>query len=273
MRQRFGSAVELPPRSSPGAGRPFSARRDDPSRGGVHLTRVSTAFPWLVEFAAARAAHGSGSNRSSRAWKIASGWAAPATGGRPCHGTGRSGRPSTGAMTPLRDRAHLPPAPRHLRGLFRFKDATASRRWQARSSCCRTRWRSRSWSRSPRSPSPPIGSRLRHHAGLLGGEPLGESGELESVARRHAAYYRDLFERIEGDWEARPSDGFCGPTMHGGPTMCAWPWNGAFSATAMPRSESRLTAATIPLWMHLSSLYGAAAASSRPSIIFPWREP
>jgi predicted ATPase len=37
-------------------------------------------------------------------------------------------------------------------------------------------------------------------------ERLGESGEREAVARRHAEYYRNLFERAEGEAAARPAD-------------------------------------------------------------------
>ncbi|HYZ48157.1 MAG TPA: winged helix-turn-helix domain-containing protein, partial [Sphingomonas sp.] len=36
-------------------------------------------------------------------------------------------------------------------------------------------------------------------------EKLGESGEMAVVARRHAEYYRDLFERAETEWKTRPS--------------------------------------------------------------------
>src|SRR5262249_54193464 len=35
-------------------------------------------------------------------------------------------------------------------------------------------------------------------------EKLGESGELEAVAGRHAEYHRALFEPAEADWETRP---------------------------------------------------------------------
>jgi len=37
-------------------------------------------------------------------------------------------------------------------------------------------------------------------------ERLGESGEREGIALRHADYYRDLFERAEGESAARPTD-------------------------------------------------------------------
>ncbi len=36
-------------------------------------------------------------------------------------------------------------------------------------------------------------------------EKLSDSGELETIARRHAEYYRDLFERAETEWETRPT--------------------------------------------------------------------
>jgi predicted ATPase len=36
-------------------------------------------------------------------------------------------------------------------------------------------------------------------------EKLAQSGELDAVARRHAEFYRDLFERAETEWETRPS--------------------------------------------------------------------
>ncbi len=36
-------------------------------------------------------------------------------------------------------------------------------------------------------------------------EKLAESGELDRVARRHAEYYRDLFERAEAELETRPT--------------------------------------------------------------------
>ena len=37
-------------------------------------------------------------------------------------------------------------------------------------------------------------------------EKLGESGELDAVASRHADYFRDLFERAEAERETRPMD-------------------------------------------------------------------
>ena len=36
-------------------------------------------------------------------------------------------------------------------------------------------------------------------------EKLTANGEFEQMARRHLQYYRDLFERIETEWETRPT--------------------------------------------------------------------
>jgi predicted ATPase len=36
-------------------------------------------------------------------------------------------------------------------------------------------------------------------------EKLAQSGELDAVARRHAEFYRDVFERAETEWETRPT--------------------------------------------------------------------
>jgi predicted ATPase len=36
-------------------------------------------------------------------------------------------------------------------------------------------------------------------------EKLGDGGELKAIARRHAEYYRDLFDRAEAEWEAQPA--------------------------------------------------------------------
>ena len=36
-------------------------------------------------------------------------------------------------------------------------------------------------------------------------EKLAQNGELDAVARRHAEFYRDLFEQAETEWETRPT--------------------------------------------------------------------
>ena len=42
-------------------------------------------------------------------------------------------------------------------------------------------------------------------------EKLSESGEIEQVRALHAAYYRDLFERAETEWETRPTAEWLAP--------------------------------------------------------------
>jgi predicted ATPase len=46
------------------------------------------------------------------------------------------------------------------------------------------------------------GCSTRHACGL---DRLKEIGESELFARRHAGYFRDLFERAETEWETRPA--------------------------------------------------------------------
>src|SRR6202030_1835576 len=84
-------------------------------------------------------------------------------------------------------------------------------------------------------------------------EKLNESGEFEPVARRHAEYYRDLFERAEAQWEARPTvewlADYSRRTDH---VRAALDW--AFSPSGDASIAVALTAASVPLWMHLSLL-------------------
>ena len=79
-------------------------------------------------------------------------------------------------------------------------------------------------------------------------EKLIEGGERERTARRHAEYYRDLFERVEAEWEwlsdyARQLDNL----------RVALDW--AFSPDGDPSIGVALTAAAIVLWLHLSLLH------------------
>ena len=84
-------------------------------------------------------------------------------------------------------------------------------------------------------------------------EKLDESGEQQQVARRHAEYYRDLFERAETESETRP-----GPEWLEGygwqidNLRAALDW--AFSSDGDPSTGVALTTAAIPLWIHLSLL-------------------
>jgi hypothetical protein len=84
-------------------------------------------------------------------------------------------------------------------------------------------------------------------------EKLSESGERDRLARRHAEFYRDLFERAETEWETRPTAewladyGWRLDHLRG-----ALHW--AFSPNDDPTIGVALTAAAVPLWMHLSLL-------------------
>ena len=82
-------------------------------------------------------------------------------------------------------------------------------------------------------------------------EKLGESGELEAVARRHAEYYRDLFERAETELEARPTaEWLADYGCQIDNLRAALDW--AFSPNGEASLGVALTAAAVPLWMQLS---------------------
>jgi predicted ATPase len=82
-------------------------------------------------------------------------------------------------------------------------------------------------------------------------EKLGQSGELDAVARRHAEFYRDLFERAETEWETRPTTEWLadyGWRLDNLRSALGW----AFSPNGDSMIGVALTAAAVPLWMHLS---------------------
>jgi predicted ATPase/DNA-binding winged helix-turn-helix (wHTH) protein len=82
-------------------------------------------------------------------------------------------------------------------------------------------------------------------------ERLGESGEREAVARRHAEYYRDLFERAETELETRSSPEWLADYRREIDNMrTALDW--AVSATGDAALGLALTVAAIPLWLQLS---------------------
>jgi predicted ATPase len=84
-------------------------------------------------------------------------------------------------------------------------------------------------------------------------EMLGASGEREPIARRHAAYYRQLFERAAaeapvraaGDWLAD-----CAQDIDNLRAALDW----AFSPGGEASTGVALTAAALPLWIRLSLL-------------------
>jgi predicted ATPase/DNA-binding winged helix-turn-helix (wHTH) protein len=84
-------------------------------------------------------------------------------------------------------------------------------------------------------------------------EKLDESGEREPLARRHAEYYRDVFERAELEWESRPSaEWLTDYAWRIDDVRAALGW--AFSPGGDASIGAALTAAAVPLWTHLSLL-------------------
>jgi predicted ATPase/DNA-binding winged helix-turn-helix (wHTH) protein len=82
-------------------------------------------------------------------------------------------------------------------------------------------------------------------------EKLSESGEIERVRALHAQYYRDLFERAETEWEARPTAEWLADYGRQIDNLrAALDW--AFSPGGDASISVALTAAAVPLWMHLS---------------------
>jgi len=84
-------------------------------------------------------------------------------------------------------------------------------------------------------------------------EKLAESGEREQLARRHAEYYRDLFEQSEAEWQARPGAEWLTdykPQINNLRAALEW----AFSPQGDASLGVALTTAAVPLWFQLSFL-------------------
>jgi len=82
-------------------------------------------------------------------------------------------------------------------------------------------------------------------------EKLDESGEREPLARRHAEYYRDIFEQADLEWESKPSaEWLADYAGHIDDVRAALDW--AFSPGGNASIGVTLTAAAVPLWAHLS---------------------
>jgi predicted ATPase len=84
-------------------------------------------------------------------------------------------------------------------------------------------------------------------------EKLDESGERERIARRHAEYYRDLFERAEREVPARPPGEWsadCALEIDNLRAALNW----AFSPDGDGAIGVVLTAAAVSLWQRLSLL-------------------
>jgi predicted ATPase/DNA-binding winged helix-turn-helix (wHTH) protein len=84
-------------------------------------------------------------------------------------------------------------------------------------------------------------------------EKLDESGEREQLSRLHAEHYRQLFERAEVEWERRPAAEWLADYGRQIDNLrAAFDW--AFSPGGDASVGVALTAAAVPLWMHLSLL-------------------
>jgi predicted ATPase/DNA-binding winged helix-turn-helix (wHTH) protein len=84
-------------------------------------------------------------------------------------------------------------------------------------------------------------------------EKLEASDEHGRIARRHAAYYQDLFQRAEAEWERQPTAGWLAEYAWRTDNLrAALDW--AFSPGGDPSIGVALTAAAVPLWIHLSLL-------------------
>jgi predicted ATPase len=84
-------------------------------------------------------------------------------------------------------------------------------------------------------------------------EKLGESGEGERLARRHAEYFRDFFEQAETEWEGRPAAELLADYGRQIDNLrAALDW--AFSPGGDASIGVALTAAAVTLWVHLSLL-------------------
>ena len=93
-------------------------------------------------------------------------------------------------------------------------------------------------------------------------EKLSDSGELDEVARRHAEFYRDLFEHAGSERETRSTTEWLalyGWRIDNVRTALDW----AFSPTGDPSIGVALTAAAVPLWFQLSLLVEGRGRAER----------
>jgi len=99
--------------------------------------------------------------------------------------------------------------------------------------------------------SPTVRYRLVETTRAYSLEKLVQAGEFDAVARRHARRYLDLFEGAEAEAETRPIDEWLagyGPRIDNVRAALDW----AFSLGGDASIGVALTAAAVPLWVHLS---------------------
>ena len=95
-------------------------------------------------------------------------------------------------------------------------------------------------------------------------EKLDESGERDQIARRHAEYYRHLFERAEGETPTRPMGEWLAdyaPEIDNLRAALDW----ALSPGGDRSIGVALTAAAVPLWLRLS-LLGECGGRARQAL-------
>ena len=93
--------------------------------------------------------------------------------------------------------------------------------------------------------------RLLETTRAYGLERLASSGEAEEISRRHASYYRKIFERAEAEWEARPAAEWLEDyASHIDNLRAALDWS--FSDSGDKVVAVALTATAVPLWFQLS---------------------
>ena len=93
-------------------------------------------------------------------------------------------------------------------------------------------------------------------------EKLIESAEFDHFTRRHAEYLRDLFQHAEAESETRPTaEWLAAYRLHIDDLRAALDW--AFSPSGDAGVGVALTAATVPLWTHLSLLTECRARVER----------
>jgi predicted ATPase/DNA-binding winged helix-turn-helix (wHTH) protein len=85
----------------------------------------------------------------------------------------------------------------------------------------------------------------------FGLERLGETGERNGAAQRHACYFQMVFEHARAEWETRPTDAWLAEyTGHVLNLRAALEW--AFGSAGDSSIGLALTVAAVPLWFELS---------------------
>jgi predicted ATPase/DNA-binding winged helix-turn-helix (wHTH) protein len=93
--------------------------------------------------------------------------------------------------------------------------------------------------------------RLLETTRAYGLECLAANGETEDVSRRHAIYFKEIFERAEAEWEVRPAAEWLDDyASHIDNLRAALDWS--FSDKGDRAIAVVLTATAVPLWFQLS---------------------